>query len=138
MRKTIIALCAAALAAPLSIAAAPSMAQGVEFRIGPGGPSVGFFTQGPYGYYHGHRGYRDRRAGWRYYRGYWFPPDAFVDRRTTRSIIREERRAERRYDRRMDRAHVDWCYDRYRTYRESDDTYVPRAGVRARCNSPYN
>lgn len=34
-------------------------------------------------------------------------------------------------------AHVQWCYDRYRTYRASDNTYVPRVGVRAYCNSPY-
>lgn len=34
--------------------------------------------------------------------------------------------------------HVQWCADRYRSYRASDNTYVPRAGVRAVCNSPYN
>ncbi|MFN7025351.1 MAG: BA14K family protein [Pseudorhizobium sp.] len=33
--------------------------------------------------------------------------------------------------------HIQWCMDRYRSYRSSDDTYVPRAGVRAYCNSPY-
>ncbi|MFN7025745.1 MAG: BA14K family protein [Pseudorhizobium sp.] len=33
--------------------------------------------------------------------------------------------------------HIQWCMDRYRSYRPSDDTYVPRAGVRAYCNSPY-
>lgn len=35
-------------------------------------------------------------------------------------------------------SHVQWCYDRYRTYRASDNTYVPRVGYRAYCNSPYN
>ena len=34
-------------------------------------------------------------------------------------------------------AHVQWCYDRYQTYRASDNTYVPRVGVRAYCNSPF-
>lgn len=34
-------------------------------------------------------------------------------------------------------AHVQWCYDRYRTYRASDNTYVPRVGQRAYCNSPF-
>ncbi len=34
-------------------------------------------------------------------------------------------------------AHTNWCYSRYRTYRASDNTYVPRAGVRAECVSPY-
>ncbi|TWF43968.1 BA14K family protein [Neorhizobium alkalisoli] len=35
-------------------------------------------------------------------------------------------------------SHVSWCSSHYRTYRASDNTYVPRAGVRAQCNSPYN
>lgn len=35
-------------------------------------------------------------------------------------------------------AHVQWCFDRYRTYRAADNTYVPRVGQRAYCNSPYN
>lgn len=37
----------------------------------------------------------------------------------------------------MPNQHIQWCMDRYRSYRPSDDTYVPRAGVRAYCNSPY-
>ncbi|WP_313606131.1 BA14K family protein [Rhizobium sp.] len=35
-------------------------------------------------------------------------------------------------------SHAQWCSNRYRTYRASDNTHVPRAGVRAYCNSPYN
>jgi hypothetical protein len=34
-------------------------------------------------------------------------------------------------------SHGQWCANRYRTYRASDNTYVPRAGVRAQCRSPY-
>jgi hypothetical protein len=34
--------------------------------------------------------------------------------------------------------HVQWCAGRYQTYRASDNTYVPRVGVRALCKSPYN
>jgi ABC-type Zn2+ transport system substrate-binding protein/surface adhesin len=34
-------------------------------------------------------------------------------------------------------SHQQWCANRYRTYRASDNTYVPRAGVRAYCRSPY-
>lgn len=34
-------------------------------------------------------------------------------------------------------AHVEWCSHRYRSYDPRTDTYVPRIGVRARCNSPY-
>lgn len=35
-------------------------------------------------------------------------------------------------------AHIEWCYNRYRTYREWDNSYVPRRGVRAQCYSPYS
>jgi hypothetical protein len=34
-------------------------------------------------------------------------------------------------------SHQTWCANRYRTYRASDNTYVPRAGYRAQCVSPY-
>jgi len=37
----------------------------------------------------------------------------------------------------LSRAHIEWCYDRYRSYRAWDNTYVPRRGVRAQCYSPY-
>jgi hypothetical protein len=35
-------------------------------------------------------------------------------------------------------AHVQWCMNRYRTYDPRTDTYIPRVGERAYCNSPYN
>jgi hypothetical protein len=136
MKRTVIALCAAALAAPLSFAAAPAMAQGFSFEIGPGGPRVGFYTEGPYAYYRGHRGFRDRRAGWRYHRGYWFPPAAFIDPGYTGSIYRD--RDYRRSYRGLSRAHVEWCYDRYRSYRASDNTFQPYNGPRRQCYSPYS
>lgn len=34
-------------------------------------------------------------------------------------------------------AHVQWCLNRYRTYDPGSDTYIPRVGERAYCNSPY-
>lgn len=34
--------------------------------------------------------------------------------------------------------HVDWCYNRYRSYREYDNTYQPYDGRRRSCRSPYN
>ncbi|HUE47510.1 MAG TPA: BA14K family protein [Aestuariivirgaceae bacterium] len=34
-------------------------------------------------------------------------------------------------------AHVQWCLNRYRTYDPRTDTYIPRVGERAYCNSPY-
>jgi hypothetical protein len=34
-------------------------------------------------------------------------------------------------------AHVRWCYDHYRSYRASDNTYQPYHGPRRQCVSPY-
>jgi hypothetical protein len=34
-------------------------------------------------------------------------------------------------------AHLDWCHDRYRSYRASDNTYQPYSGGRRACVSPY-
>ena len=35
-------------------------------------------------------------------------------------------------------AHVQWCMNRYRTYDPATDTYIPRVGERAYCDSPYS
>jgi hypothetical protein len=35
------------------------------------------------------------------------------------------------------RAHVDWCYSRYRSYRASDNTFQPYNGPRRQCRSPF-
>lgn len=34
-------------------------------------------------------------------------------------------------------AHVRWCYERYRSYRSSDNTFQPYNGPRQQCRSPY-
>ena len=34
-------------------------------------------------------------------------------------------------------AHVAYCYDRWRSYRASDNTYQPFNGPRRECRSPY-
>lgn len=33
--------------------------------------------------------------------------------------------------------HIQWCSNRYRSYRTSDNTYQPLAGPRTGCNSPF-
>ncbi|MBB5703798.1 hypothetical protein FHS76_003708 [Ochrobactrum daejeonense] len=33
--------------------------------------------------------------------------------------------------------HIQWCSNRYRSYRSSEDTYQPLAGPRTGCNSPF-
>lgn len=35
-------------------------------------------------------------------------------------------------------AHVNWCYNHYKSYRAYDDTFQPYSGPRKRCDSPYN
>lgn len=35
-------------------------------------------------------------------------------------------------------AHVQWCYDRYRSYRAWDNTFQPYNGPRRQCWSPYS
>lgn len=82
------------------------------------------------GYYNGHRGYRERRSGYRYHNGYWFPLAAFATGAIIGGAIANQPRA-------SGSNHYQWCANRYRTYRASDNTYVPRAGVRATCVSPY-
>ena len=39
---------------------------------------------------------------------------------------------------RLSRAHVQWCYDRYRSYRAWDNTFQPYNGPRQQCWSPYS
>ena len=34
-------------------------------------------------------------------------------------------------------SHTEWCYNRYRSYRASDNTFQPYNGPRRQCNSPY-
>jgi hypothetical protein len=82
------------------------------------------------GYYNGHRGYRERRQGYRYHNGYWFPLAAFGAAAIIGGAIANQPRA-------SGGSHYQWCANRYRTYRASDNTYVASAGVRRSCVSPY-
>jgi len=138
MKRTIIALCAAALAAPLSFTAAPAVAQSMSIEIGDPGYRArrGFHRRGDWYYYNGYRGFRDRRPGYRYHSGYWFPPAAFALGAITGSIIAGE--AQRRPSVSYTNAHEEWCYDRYRSYRSSDNTFQPYNGPRRQCVSPYS
>lgn len=84
-------------------------------------------------YYNGHRGYRDRRDGYRYYNGYWFPAGAFIAGAIIGGALNNAQPSSS-----YGSAHVDWCHDRYRTYRSSDNTYMSSAGYRKECYSPYS
>lgn len=85
------------------------------------------------GYYGGHRGYRDYRRGYRRHSdGFWYPLAAFGAGAIIGGAVTSQPRVS------GGGSHQQWCANRYRSYRAYDNTYVPRAGVRAQCNSPYN
>lgn len=90
----------------------------------------GFHHHGGYGWYNGHRGYRHWRHGYRYYNGWWFPATAFLGA----AIIGNALAARPVY--RGGSYHVRWCYEHYRSYRASDNTYQPYHGPRRQCVSP--
>lgn len=83
-------------------------------------------------YYNGHRGSRDRRAGYRQHNGFWFPGAAFIAGAIASGAANQPAL------RPQGNAHVSWCQDRWRSYRVSDNSYQPFNGPRQRCVSPYN
>lgn len=99
----------------------------------------GFERRGDRAYYRGHRGYRHARPGWRQHQGWWFPPAAFVAGAIIGGAIAQPQPHRAPQPRRggLSQAHVSWCYDRYRSYRASDNTFQPYQGPRRACRSPY-
>ena len=92
-----------------------------------------FRRDGNYAWYNGKRGYRYKRSGYRYYNGYWFPAGAFIVGAVVGSAIANNNRVYAGGS-----AHVEWCYNRYRSYRASDNTFQPYNGPRQQCYSPYS
>jgi hypothetical protein len=93
-----------------------------------------FEHRGNSAYWRGHRGYRDRRPGYREYNGWWFPPAAFIAGAIIGGAMNQAPAARPGGG----SAHVQWCYDRWRSYRASDNTYQPYNGPRRQCMSPYS
>jgi hypothetical protein len=78
----------------------------------------------PLGYYGGYGGYGG-------YDGYYDDPYYAVP-------VYRPRVIQRRIYRGGGSAHVEWCYNRYRSYRAWDNTFQPYNGPRQQCYSPYS
>ncbi len=87
------------------------------------------------GYYRGHRGYRYHRPGYRRHGDFWFPPAAFITGAIVGGALSSPSTGVRVRD--YGSSHVQWCTDRYRSYRPSDNTFQPYNGPRRACRSPY-
>ncbi|RAK31046.1 BA14K-like protein [Falsochrobactrum ovis] len=92
-------------------------------------------------HWRGHRGYRHYRRGYRRHSdGWWYPLAAFGAGAVLGGALAAPAPAPRVYQSPgygYSNAHVQWCYDRYRSYRASDNTFQPYNGPRRQCNSPY-
>ncbi len=78
------------------------------------------------GYYNGHRGYRDRRPGYRQHNGMWFPLAAFATGAIIGGAVSQGRPS-------YGSSHQQECASRYRSYRAYDNTYQPNYGPRRQC-----
>jgi len=145
MKKIISAACAAAMAlTTFGMSAVPANAQSM-FQSG--SPSAqqsnrrgnenrrGFERRGNVGYYNNHRGSRERRPGYRQYNGFWFPPAAFIFGSILGGVLSQQNFNTGPV--RLSQQHVNWCDNRYISYRSSDNTFQPYNGPRQQCVSPY-
>lgn len=94
-----------------------------------------FVRRGDNYYYNGHRGYRSHRRGYREHNGWWFPAGAFIAGALITGAMNNNNT---NYRSSSGNSHVSWCYDRYRSYRASDNTFQPYNGPRQQCYSPYS
>jgi FAD/FMN-containing dehydrogenase len=79
-------------------------------------------------YYGGYKGSRHHHPGYRSHNGFWFPLAAFGLGAIIGGAVANNSGGS---------AHVQWCYDRYRSYRVYDNSYQPYNGPRRLCYSPY-
>ncbi len=81
-------------------------------------------------HYRGYRGHHRYRPGYRRHGNFWYPGAAFIAGAIISGAINNANR--------WGSPHIQWCYDRYRSYRASDNTYQPYHGPRQQCYSPYS
>jgi hypothetical protein len=143
MKPTIIAISMAAIsltAVGSEAAATPRLSPAFEHAstdITPVAVRRGFHAVGGVFYYNGHRGVVYARRGYRYHRGYWFPPAAFARPVVVAPVPRTVVVAPAPIAR-LTAAHIRWCYATYVSYRSTDNTYQPYEGPRRQCWSPYS
>jgi hypothetical protein len=128
MNKLVSAFAALAMGlVTVSVTQTPTAAQGTHSSEKPGMFEMRqdqyFRRHGNRAYYNGHRGYEYRRSGYQNYNGFWFPAAAFLGAAVIGSVIQNGGTG----------SHADWCHNRYRSYRYSDNTFQPNYGPRRVC-----
>jgi hypothetical protein len=153
MRKIFTALCASALsatfaitsiapvaAAPVFTPRAPAMSSDIIPVEWNGGhrrtPREWRYHGRRHGHWRGHRGWRGDYRHHRRHRG-WHNGAGLATGLITGAIIGGALSNGRTVYRGGGNSHVQWCYDRYRSYRASDNTFQPYNGPRQQCYSPY-
>ncbi len=102
-----------------------------------GGRNRGYYRSGGrrYGYHRGRHGprYHYRRGRYRhYYNGYWYGVPFWLGAAAVAGSYYYAEPAP------ADSGHVEWCLDRYRSYRPRLDTFRGYDGYDHRCISPYS
>lgn len=98
--------------------------------------AVDYYRRPPPRYYHGHRGYRDYRPGYRRHNdGWWYPLAAFGAGVVIGGAIASPPPPPRAAG--INPRHYEWCYARYRSYDSYSNTFQPNYGPRRQCLSPY-
>ena len=96
----------------------------------------GIVASGPrHGRYYCYNAYCDSRY---YKKRYYYPKPYYGPRYYGRTYGRTPYyRPAPRYRAYGSRAHVNYCFRKYRSYRVSDNTFQPYHGPRRQCRSPY-
>ena len=89
-------------------------------------------------HWHGHRGYRERRPGYRRHSdGWWYPLAAFGLGAAIIGGMAAQQAPRPPVGVAMPVSHVRWCQGRYRSYDAYTNTFQPYNGPRRICVSPY-
>lgn len=90
------------------------------------------------GHWNGHNGRRYSHPGYRRHNdGWWYPLAAFAAGAAIMGTINQPSQQPVQRAQTMNQNHINWCANRYRSYRASDNSFQPYNGPRAQCFSPY-